>query len=44
MKGRGIGFRDRPLKGNELYHHYCKVCGKSIHPDMVHRHKCHNAN
>jgi len=38
-----IGFRDRELKPNELYHNYCKECGCSIHPDLVHRHKCHSA-
>jgi len=42
MKG-SIGFRDRPLKANEKYHHYCRECGCSVHPDLVHRHKCHNA-
>jgi len=39
----GIKFRDRPLKPNEKYHHYCSVCGVSIHPDLVHSHKCRNA-
>lgn len=38
--GKGIGFRDRPLRPNEKYHHYCKECGAEVHPDFVHSHKC----
>lgn len=38
-----IMFRDRSLKPNELYHHYCSLCGVSIHPDFINNHKCRGA-
>jgi hypothetical protein len=35
-----IIFRDRPLKPNETFHHYCDFCKVEIHPDMIQTHKC----
>ncbi len=39
-KNSDVVFRDRPLKKGEKYHHYCKNCGRELHPDMAYRHKC----
>ena len=35
-----IIFRDRSLKPNESYHHYCEECGVELHPDLAYSHKC----
>jgi len=39
-KEMSIFFRDRPLKTNEKYHHYCSECGMELNVDLAYSHKC----